>query len=112
MTLQEKYARVLLETCLKVEENQPLFISYNVERRDFVNIVTKIALELGVRDIYYEASDPYLKHELLKVLEVEDLKKLPYWNKEMWNVYGDKNAAFLMLASETPGLIKDIDPRR
>ena len=112
MTLQEKYAKVILESCLKVEKDQPLFISYNVERRDFVNIITKIAIELGVKDIYYEASDPYLKHELLKSLEVEDLKKLTFWNKEMWNVYAKKDAAFLMLASETPGLMKDISPEK
>ncbi len=105
--LQEKYARVILESCLKIEENQPLFISYNVERSDFVKILTKVALELGVKDIYYESSDPYIKHELLKVLSVDDLK--PLWNKEIWNVYAKKNAAFLMLASENPGLMKDID---
>ena len=112
MSLQEKYARVILESCLKVEKGQPLFISYNVERSDFVRILTKIAYELGVKDIYYEMHDPYIKHEALKSLEVEELKKLSFWNKEMWNVYGKKNAAFLMLASETPGLMKDIDPSK
>ena len=49
--LQEKYARVLLESCLKVEKNQPLFISANIERIDFVRIVTKVAYELGIKDI-------------------------------------------------------------
>ena len=39
--LQEKYAKVLLETCLKIEKNQPLFISYNIERSDFVRIITE-----------------------------------------------------------------------
>ena len=112
MDLKEKYARVILESCLKIEKNQPLFISYNVERSDFVRIITKIAYELGVKDIYYEASDPYIKHEALKNLDVEELKKLNFWNKEMWNVYGKKNAAFLMLASETPGLMKDIDAKK
>lgn len=110
--LQEKYARVILESCLKVEKDQPLLISYNIERSDFVRTLTKIALELGVKDIYYEPSDPYLKHELLKELEVEDLKKITFWNKEIWNVYAKKNAAFLMLASETPGLMKDIDSNK
>ena len=110
--LQEKYARVILESCLKLEKDQPLFISYNVERSDFVRIVTKLAYEMGVKDIYYEASDPYLKHEALLNLSVEELKKLPFWNKEMWNIYGEKNAAFLMLASETPGLMKDVDPNK
>ena len=110
--LKEKYARVILESCLKIEKNQPLFISYNVERSDFVRIITKIAYELGVKDIYYDVQDPYLKHEALKNLEVEELKKLSFWNKEMWNVYAKKNAAFLMLASETPGLMKDIDSKK
>ena len=112
MSLQEKYARVILESCLKVEKNQPLFISYNVERSDFVRILTNIAYSLGVKDIYYESNDPYLKHEALMNLEVEELKKLNFFNKEIWNVYAKKGAAFLMLASETPGLMKDVDPKK
>ena len=84
--LLEKYAQVLLESCLKVEKDQPLFISYNIERSDFVRIVTKIAYKLGVKDIYYDVVDPYLKHEALMNLEVKELKKLRFWNKEMWNV--------------------------
>ena len=110
--LQEKYARVLLESCLKIEKNQPLFISFNVERSDFARIVAEMAFEMGVKDIYFESSDPYLKHEALKHLEIEELKELTFWNKEMWNVYAKKNAAFLMLASTTPGLMKDIDPEK
>ena len=112
MSLQEKYARVILESCLKIEKNQPLFISYDKERKDFVDIVTKIAKELGISDIYYDEHDPYKKHELLKKLSVDELIETGLWNKEMWNVYGKKNAAFLMLASVTPGLMKDIDSKK
>ena len=110
--LMRKYAEVLLKTCLKVEENQPLFISFNTERLDFVRIVSEEAYKIGVKDIYFDMSDPYLKHEALKYLEIEDLKQLSFWNKEMWNVYARKHAAFLMLASETPGLMKDIDTKK
>lgn len=110
--LMRKYARVLLESCLKVEENQPLFVSFNVERLDFVRIVSEEAYKLGIKDIFFDMSDPYLKHSALKYLEVEELKKLSFWNKEMWNVYARKHAAFLMLASETPGLMKDIEPKK
>ena len=112
MTLQEKYARVLLESCLKVEKNQPLFVSYNVERKDFVDIVTEIAHSLGITDIYYDESSPYEKHDALLKYDVDELKKLPYWNKKMWDEYALKDAAYLMLASETPGLMKDVDPKK
>lgn len=110
--LLEKYARVLLESCLKIEKNQPLFVSITIERIDFARIINKIALNMGIKDIYFEISDPYLKHEALKNLEVEELKKLTYWNKEMWNVYAKKHAAFLMLTSMMPELMEDIDAKK
>ena len=107
--LMEKYASVLLESCLRVEKDQPLFISFNIERIDFVRIVAKKAYSIGVKDIYFDMVDPILKHSALENLEEEDLKKTTFWNKETWNTYAKKNAAFLMLASETPGLMTDID---
>ena len=112
MDLKEKYARVLLESCLKIEKDQPLFISYNKERKDFVDIVTNIAKELGVTDIYFDESDPFKKHDLLKELDIEKLKETGLWNREKWNEYGRKNAALLMLVSEMPGLMKDIDSKK
>ena len=107
--LFEKYADVLLRTCLKVEKEQPLFISYNKERQDFVDVVVKRAKEFGIEDIFLDSQDPFLKHEALLQHTIDELKELPYWNKKDWDTYSEKNAAFLMLASETPGLMKDVD---
>lgn len=104
-----KYAKVLLSNCLKIESSQPLFISFNVERLDFARIVAKEALKMGIKDIYFDMVDPYLKHDLMKNLEVSDLQRLPYWNRTIWNDYAKRDAAFLMLASEMPGLNEDID---
>ena len=109
--LLKKYANVILNTCLKVEKNQPLFISANYERIDFVRIIANLAYEIGVKDIYFDLTDVYLKHDALKNLKFEDLKNLSFWNKQKWNEYAKKGAAFVMLASETPGLMKDIDPK-
>lgn len=110
--LLKKYASVILNTCLKVKKNQPLFISANYERVDFVRIIANLAYELGVKDIYFDLTDVYLKHDALKNLELDELKKLSFWNKEKWNEYAKKEAAFIMLASENPGLMKDIDPKK
>lgn len=110
--LQEKYAGVILNTCLKIKKDQPLFISANYERADFVRILANQAYKIGVKDIYFDLTDVYLKHDALKNLELEDLKLLSFWNKEKWNEYAKKEAAFIMLASETPGLMKDIDPKK
>lgn len=108
----EKYANTILTTCLKIEENQPLLISANYERIDFVKILANVAYSLGVKDIYFDLTDVELKHDALLNLELDDLKKLQFWNKEKWNEYAKKGAAFVMLASETPGLMKDIDSKK
>ena len=110
--LQKKYAEVILKKCLKIEQNQPLFISANVERRDFVRIVANIAYELGVKDIYFDMSDPYLKHDALINLTTEELKKTELFNKAIWNEYASRGAAFLMLTSENPELMKDVDAKK
>lgn len=110
--LQEKYAKVLLEACLKMDKNQPLFITYNSEREDFVQLLSEVAKSLGITDIYYDRQDPYKKHEALQKYDVDKLKELPYWNRSIWNEYAKKNAAFLMLSSENPGLMKDIDQNK
>lgn len=110
--LKQKYANVILKNCLHVKKNQPLFISANIETIDFVRIVANEAYKLGVKDIYFDLSSPYLKHDALLNLDEKSLKQSQHWNKEKWTEYAKKGAAFVMLASETPGLMKDIDPKK
>ncbi|MGN1337203.1 MAG: aminopeptidase [Candidatus Coprovivens sp.] len=107
-----KYAQVLLNTCLKVDKDQPLFISGNIERIDFMRIVADEAYKIGIKDINVEIVDPILKHSALKNLTFEELKNTEYWNKAKWNEYAEIGGAFLMLASETPGLMEDIDSKK
>lgn len=108
--LLKKYAKVILNTCLKVEKNQPLLISANYERIDFVRILAQEAYEIGVTDICFDLTDVELKHDALKALSIDDLKKMSFWNKGHWDTYAEKGAAFVMLASETPGVMSDINP--
>lgn len=109
---QELYAKILLENCIKIDKNQPLFITCPMEAIEFVRMVARKAYELGVTDIYFNLHDPIIKHDQLKYLDNEYLKPSPLWNKEIYNEYTKKGAAFLTLVSETPGLMSDIDPKK
>jgi aminopeptidase len=110
--LKIKYAEMILNVCLLVKENQPLFISANSEVSDFVRIIANEAYKIGVKDIYFDIVDSNLKHDLLKNLELEDIKNNQYFNRSIWNEYAKKGAAFVMLASEMPGLMNDIDSEK
>ena len=108
----EKYASVILESCLKINSGEPLFISANSEVAYFVRILVNKAYSLGIKDIYFDITDVYLKHDALLNLDYEDLKNMSFWNKDKWNEYAKKGASFIMLASENPGLMSDVDQEK
>ncbi|HPF83738.1 MAG TPA: aminopeptidase [Bacilli bacterium] len=108
----EKYAEVLLKGCLNIRKDSILFISFNIERIDFVRILSSIAYKIGVKEIYYDIVDPYLKHDAIKNLSLSELKNTNLFNKCIWNEYAKKGAYFLMLASENPGLMSDISSKK
>lgn len=96
--MKEKYAELLLEGCLNIE-NQPLLISCPIEVYDFVRILVKKAYEKGIKDIYIDYSDEVIKQLQLKNFSEEELEQSPFWNKTIFDEYTKKNAAFLMLSS-------------
>lgn len=112
MTNKEKYAKLLLDKCLSIKENQPLLITAPIECIDFVRIVAKYAMEKGVRDIYYDFTDEILKHDTLKYYDFKDLDNSNFFNKSIYDEYAKKNAAFLMLYSDDPDALADIDSEK
>lgn len=105
----EMYAEILLTECLKIKKDEPLYIQAPMERADFVRIIVKKAYKLGIKDICLNMSDAYIKHEQLKNLSYEELKKINWWTGNKISEYAAKNAAVLSLCSEYPGLYDDID---
>ena len=110
--MREKYIRysnLLLKKCLNVYEGQPLIITAPVESFEFVRVITEQALELGIRDICYDWYDDEIKHEHLKYFTNEQVENHPFWNRKIYDEYAMKDSAFLMLVSDNPDLMQDID---
>lgn len=107
--IQEKYIELLLKRCLKVEESKSLFINYNIINRDFVDKVVESAKNYGVKDIYLDEEDSNYIHDILKNIKLEEVEKNDLFNCKAWDEYARKGAAFLMLDTEIPSLMDDID---
>lgn len=107
-----KYCDLLLERCLNIKENQPLIITAPIESIEFIRILSRQALEKGVTDIYYDWFDEELKHDQLKYLNKEDIEKSIFWNKNIYDEYAKKDAAFLMLVSDNPDIMNDIETEK
>ena len=107
-----KYAYLLLTKGLYIKENQPLVITAPIDTIDFVRVLTKVACELNVRDIYYDWQDEEIKHTCLQYFNEDDIKKSRFWNKTIHDEYAKNNAAFLFLTSSGDNLMNDIDQNK
>jgi len=105
---EEKYIELLLKRCLKVE-SQPLFINYNKVIKPFVEKVVKYANILGVTDIYLDERDLHKEHSLLQELSIDEIANNEIFDCKIWDEYAKNDAAFLLLDSDIPSLMDDID---
>ena len=107
----DKYIQLLIDRCLNIKES--LFISYeSCVNTDFVSKIVKYAKSKGITDIYLCDANSYKKHEILKNETLEEIKQEEIFNCSVWDEYAKKNAAFLMIESELPGLMDDVDAKK
>ena len=107
-----KYAYLLLTKGLYIKENQPLVINAPIDAADFVRVLTKVACELNIRDIYYDWTDEEIKHTALSYFNEEEIKNSRFWDKSIHDEYAKKDAAFLMLTSSGDNIMKDINSNK
>ena len=104
-----KYACLLLDKGLNISKGQPLVITAPIESIEFIRVLSKCAFERGIVDIYYDWYDDELKHQQLVYLDCDDIKESLFFNKKIYDVYAKKDGAFLMLVSDDPDIMSDID---
>ena len=85
-----KYAYLLLTKGLCINKGQPLLINAPIESIEFIRVLTKVACELNIRDIYYDWQDEELKYIELKNFNEEEIKASRFWNKEIHDEYAKK----------------------
>ena len=107
---EKKYIKLLLERCLNFNKSKSLLISYDKVNKSFVDHVVEYAKTLGVNDIYLDEDDINTTKEKLENLTLDEIEQDPYFDKTIWDEYAKKNASFLMLETEFPNELEDIDP--
>jgi aminopeptidase len=103
-----KYACLLLDKGLNIQKGQPLVITAPIESIEFIRVLSRCALDRGVSDIYFDWIDDELKHQQLLYFDENCISKSLFFNKKVYDEYAKKDAAFLMLISENPDIMKDV----
>ena len=110
--LDYKYIKLLLERCLDFKKSKILFINYNKEIRDFVLKIKEYALDMGIKEVYLDEDDPEKIKNILTNSTIFEIENCSLFNKSIWDDYAKKNASFLMLETENPGLMDDVDAEK
>lgn len=110
--LENKYIDLLLRRCINFKISKSLFIAYYKDNREFVQKLILKAHELGIHDIGLDEVDIEEKHSILKKIDYNDIDKCAYFNKSKWDEYAIKDASFLVLETEYPKVMDDIDSKK
>ena len=106
--MEEKYINLLLEKCTKINENKSLLINYSIEIEPFVEKIIRKAKDYDVNDIYLDKFDIEKDHEFLINHSLKEIEESKYFDKSIWDTYAKKNASFLIIETEYPGVMDDI----
>src|SRR5690625_1943212 len=93
----EKYADLVLQKGVNIQQNQALFVNAPIEGVDFVRTVAKRAYELGAKDVHISWSDDELTLLKYKYATDEVIETFPEWRVKMQEEYAEDNAAFLSI---------------
>lgn len=109
--LEDKYIELIINKCTNFENTKSILINYPKENRKFVKKLIQELMIRGIKDIALDEEDPEYLHKLLEQDE-ETIKNSPYLNNPVWTEYAKKNANFLMLKSEYPHYMDDLDMKK
>lgn len=107
--LKRKYARFLIEGCLKLDKKSKLFIIGYTIIEDFINLVVEEAKKLGINDIKTLINDPYKQRELYLTKKYEEIINNPIMDRTIYNKMAKEGYAFLSLSSTLPDFYANVD---
>ena len=108
----EKYAEVLIQKGVNLQENQELVIDSDIENYAFVRILVDVAYKHGAKNVIVQYSDEVVDHKMYEYLSLDELQNIPPHIIALREQYALSHAAILSLTSEDPDGFKDIDPKK
>lgn len=108
----EKYVELVIKKGINLQKGQILVINSPVETFEFTRELTAKAYEVGASEVVVNWFDEIsLKYKYLygedKIFDI-----FPEWQKEFYEYYRKKGAAFLSIYSTDPDALKEVDKNR
>lgn len=106
------YARLGIETGLRVQEGDIVSIAGPVEAAEFVRETVRIAYENGAKEVLVDWIDDPITRMRFEHEALEQFETFPAWRKQRQDDLADRRAKFLHIVSEDPDLLAGIDSEK
>lgn len=111
-SLLRKYAKLAVKTGANIQPGQLLVIIASVKDHEFVKLCVEEAYLAQASEVMVNWSCEELTRLDFIYCSTETLTEIPDFVYDRKKYVQDKGCAYLIIASETPGLLADIDPEK
>ena len=108
----ENYASLVAEVGANIQKDQILFISASIETVELVRKVADKAYSLGARQVIVDWADEELVKLRYEKAPAESFSDFPEWKVMEREKLAEGGAAFVSIVSQSPDLLKGIEPSR
>lgn len=107
-----KYARLAVEIGVNIQPGQILVVNSPVECREFARMIVENGYQKGASFVMVRWTDDLVNKTFFTYAKDEVLSEVPNYLVEQFHYIVDKTAAVISISAPTPGLLKDIDPKK
>lgn len=107
-----KYAELAVKVGVNIQKDQYLYIAASTDAVDFVRLVTKIAYEVGAKQVFVDFTDDLVGRCRYELAPEDSFDFFPPWKVQEREWLAEQGAAFMSIVSQDPDLLKGIDPKR
>ncbi|ONI42412.1 peptidase M29 [Candidatus Epulonipiscium fishelsonii] len=108
----EKYAKLIIEMGVNIQEGQYLMINSPIETAYFARALTRFAYQRGAKKVYVEYHDELLLKLNYDYAPDEAFLEYPQWVAKGMETLGKNNCAFIRISASNPELLKDVDSKK
>lgn len=106
------YAELAVKIGVNIQPNQYLYINASIDNASFVQIVTKLAYEVGAKQVFVDYTDDQVARLRYELAPEDSFDFFPPWKIQEREWLAEQGAAFMHIVSQSPDLLAGIDSKR
>lgn len=108
----KKYSDLAVKVGVNLQKNQILMINSPVECVEFTRLLVESAYEAGASYVMVRWNDDLIRKTYFTYASEEVIAEVPDYVVEQFKYVVDRGAAVISISAPTPGVLKDVNPKK